>query len=99
MARIFDSQNLHTFGDVTNSNAREFMQYRSPVGLGPSSKTCPKCEPQFAHITSVLVMPMLVSVTFLIAFLSAISQKAGHPVPESNLSSELNNGSPVAALK
>ena len=26
-----------------NFNAPEFMQYRRPVGLGPSSKTCPRC--------------------------------------------------------
>ncbi len=25
------------------------MQYRNPVGLGPSSKTCPRCASQRAH--------------------------------------------------
>ncbi|ROP72195.1 hypothetical protein EDF19_1206 [Curtobacterium sp. PhB115] len=36
----------------------EFMQYRSPVGVpNPSGNTWPRCEPQFAHRTSVRAMP------------------------------------------
>jgi hypothetical protein len=40
----------------------ELMQYRSPVGFGPSGKTCPRCAPQDLHVTSVRVMPWLRSV-------------------------------------
>jgi len=35
----------------------EFIQYRRPVGFGPSSKTCPKWAPHFLHSTSTLNMP------------------------------------------
>jgi hypothetical protein len=27
-------------------SAAEFMQYRCPVGSGPSEKTCPRCDPE-----------------------------------------------------
>lgn len=35
------------------SIAAPFMQYRLPVGFGPSLNTWPKCPPQSAHNTSV----------------------------------------------
>ena len=41
----------------TNVIAAEFMQYRNPVGFGPSSNTCPKCASHLAHRTSVRFMP------------------------------------------
>ena len=37
------------------------MQYLNPVNLGPSLKTCPKCESQEAQRTSVLLIPYEVS--------------------------------------
>src|SRR5579871_6928300 len=39
----------------------EFMQYRNPVGAGPSSKTCPKWASHFEQRTSVRTMPYFVS--------------------------------------
>ena len=36
-----------------NLRAPAFMQYLFPVGLGPSLKTCPRCAPDLASITSV----------------------------------------------
>src|SRR5205085_3312138 len=39
------------------SREMEFMQYRCPVGAGPSSKTCPRCEPQRAQLTSTRCIP------------------------------------------
>jgi hypothetical protein len=43
------------------SRAAEFMQYRSPVGAGPSSNTCPKCASHRAQRTSVRTIPYSVS--------------------------------------
>ena len=34
----------------------ELMQYRSPVGGGPSLKTWPRCDPQRRQVTSVRTM-------------------------------------------
>src|SRR6476620_8632377 len=39
------------------SSTTPLMQYRKPVGGGPSSNTCPKCEWQRPHSTSVRCMP------------------------------------------
>src|SRR5690606_17164000 len=45
----------------SNFMESELMQYRSPVGGGPSGKTWPRCESQTLHSTSVRTMPWLVS--------------------------------------
>lgn len=42
-------------GSVTKLRLAELMQYLSPVGLGPSSKTCPRWLPHSLHDTSVLI--------------------------------------------
>jgi hypothetical protein len=73
------------------------MQYRFPVGAGPSSKTCPRCPPQVAHITSVLVIPKLRSVSVTTLSRDAGSTKLGHPVPESNLASDWKSSVPHPA--
>src|SRR6266478_8192160 len=44
-----------------NSVALELMQYRIPVGCGPSSKTCPRWASHRLHFTSVRRIPRLVS--------------------------------------
>lgn len=44
-------------GSGTNSSTMEFMQYRLPVGGGPSSNRCPKWLPQRPHCTSTRSMP------------------------------------------
>src|SRR2546423_3772001 len=49
-------------------NAAELMQYRRPVGRGPSGKTCPRWPPQLEHMTSVRDIPNVVSVSSSIAF-------------------------------
>src|SRR5690554_6482398 len=41
----------------SRSRAAELMQYRRPVGAGPSGKTWPRWPPQLAHLTSVRTMP------------------------------------------
>jgi hypothetical protein len=47
---------------ATNIIATEFMQYRNPVGSGPSSNTWPRCASHRAHFTSVRSSIMLRSV-------------------------------------
>src|SRR5439155_23702967 len=49
-------------------SAAELMQYRRPVGRGPSGNTCPRWPPQFEHMTSVRVIPNVVSDSSSIAF-------------------------------
>jgi Alpha/beta hydrolase domain len=44
-----------------NRNAAEFMQYRKPVGAGPSSKTCPRCASHSVHFTSRRTVPNEIS--------------------------------------
>ena len=46
----------HVFLSGLNVRAAPFMQNRSPVGLGPSSNTCPRCPPQREQCTSVRTM-------------------------------------------
>ncbi len=49
LAGSFSFESL-SFG--SNLRAAEFMQSRWPVGCGPSSNTCPRCEPQREQTTS-----------------------------------------------
>src|ERR1700741_398024 len=63
------------------------MQYRRPVGGGPSLNTWPRWPPHRLHRTSVRIMPRLVSRRSSTE-LSRAFQKLGHPVPLSNLVSE-----------
>ena len=73
------------------------MQYRWPVGAGPSSKTCPRCEPQVAHVTSVRRMKWLKSSWSSTASGDTGSQNDGHPVPDSNFVAEEKSGAPHPA--
>src|SRR3989344_7680040 len=66
------------------------MQYRRPVGLGPSLKTCPKCEPHFLHKTSVRLIPRDISSLSRTFSFATVFQKLGQPVLESYLVSEEN---------
>src|SRR5690606_21534559 len=75
----------------------EFMQYRSPVGGGPSSKTCPRCPSHRAHVISMRTIPWLVSRISRTCAGSTGWKKLGHPVPELNFESEENSGSPHSA--
>src|SRR4051794_39058882 len=67
------------------------MQYRNPVGLGPSSKTCPRCASHLLHKTSTRRIPWLKSVSVVTFSAATGAQKLGHPVPDSNFVSELNS--------
>lgn len=69
------------------------MQYRTPVGLGPSSNMWPRCELHFAHWTSVLFIPWESSGMYLILDLSMQSKNAGHPQPDSYLTEDGNKSS------
>ena len=73
------------------------MQYRMPVGRGPSSNTCPRCEPHLLHSTSVLTIPAPESSAVSTPSLDTVDQKLGQPVPESNLDFELNRTLPQQA--
>ena len=41
----------------SSSSEAELMQYRSPVGRGPSLNTWPRCDSHSEHVTSVLTIP------------------------------------------
>ena len=70
------------------------MQYLSPVGIGPSLNTWPRCASHFAHLTSILFIPNELSSNSLIKFSSLGKKKLGQPQPESNLVSDWNNSWP-----
>src|SRR5690242_14872198 len=70
------------------------MQYRIPVGVGPSSKRWPRWASHLAQRTSTRSMPYVRSTTSLIFDLSAASQKLGQPVPESNFVPDLKRSVP-----
>src|SRR4051794_9476476 len=74
-----------------------FMQYRSPVGGGPSGKTWPRWPPQRAQWTSVRVWKKLRSTEVPMWLGSIGAQKLGQPVPESNFWSALKSVRPQAA--
>src|SRR2546425_4541382 len=79
---------------LTSLRAAELIQYLRPVGSGPSSKTCPRWEPQFEHSTSTLFIKNERSVfSFTFSFFAG-SQKLGQPVPESNFVPELKSSLP-----
>src|SRR5579871_6630213 len=74
-----------------NVSASPSMQYRRPVGLGPSSKTWPRWPPQRRQCTSVRLSTQLLSVVVSIAFGKGC-QKLGQPVPLSNFVDEAKSG-------
>lgn len=68
------------------------MQYRSPLGSGPSGNMWPKWPSQVLHITSTRSIPNIVSFSYFIAFSFMGCVKLGHPVPDSNFIVESNKG-------
>ena len=69
----------------------ELIQYLFPPdAFGPSLNTCPKCTLSCEHLTSVLDIPCVLSTISYTGAPSRGFEKLGHPVPESNLSYELN---------
>ena len=71
---------------------KEFTQYLSPVGCGPSGKTCPKCALHARQVISVLIIPKERSSLRKILF-SIDAKKLGHPEPDSNFVFELKRSS------
>ena len=71
------------------------MQYRNPpLSAGPSLKTCPRCASPVLLRISIRFIPWERSVFSITKLLSIGLEKLGHPQPESNLSVEINKGSP-----
>ena len=70
------------------------MQYRSPVGGGPSGNTCPWWLSQRAQRVSVRIMPWLVSVWSDTTSGRTGWVKLGHPDPDSYLSPQFNSPIP-----
>src|ERR1035437_7412306 len=85
---------FYFFSAARKSNAAEFMQYRSPVGAGPSSNTCPRCASHFAQRTSVRAMPNVESRCSITLLAAPGLKKLGQPVPELNFVCESNSGAP-----
>src|SRR4029077_9064181 len=81
----------------TSSSDAELMQYRNPVGAGPSGNKWPRWEPQRPQVTSVRTMPWLVSACSSTHPSSTGCTKLGQPVPESNFASCANSCCPQAA--
>src|SRR5215813_2403005 len=80
---------FYVFG--SKCSATPFIQYRRPVGPGPSSNTWPRCPPQDEQWTSVRTISQLRSSVVPTARSSAL-QKLGHPVPLLNFVSASNSG-------
>src|SRR3990167_333371 len=77
-AEEYPSLSKSSFG--MNRREAEFIQYLSPVGLGPSLKTCPRCESAYLLLTSVLVIKKPLSSFSTITLGSIGLVKLGHPV-------------------
>ena len=73
------------------------MQYRSPLGPGPSGNTWPRWPPQRLQRTSTRSMPWPRSSTSSTASVTIGSEKLGQPVPDSNLVDASNSGVPQPA--
>src|SRR5690625_7230856 len=56
------------------------MQYRNPVGSGPSLKTCPRCDSQLLQSISVRIMLWVWSVSSRTFELSTGWVNRGHPL-------------------
>src|ERR1041384_3763877 len=78
----------------TKRSDAEFMQYRNPVGRGPSGKTWPRCASQRVQTTAVRRMPKVLSVSSSTFSLAIGCEKLGQPVPDSNFVVESNNAVP-----
>ena len=77
-----------------NLKDAELMQYLNPVGLGPSWNRCPKCESADLDRNSIRTMLKAVSLWRTMFSCTSGRVKEGQPVPDLNLSFELNRGSP-----
>ena len=78
-------------------SATEFIQNLLPVGCGPSSNTCPRCEPQISR-TSILSSKSPLSFRSTSASSDIGAKKLGQPVPESYFCFDLKSGLPQPTL-
>jgi hypothetical protein len=70
----------------------ELIQYRNPLGSGPSGNTWPKWASQVLQRTSTRTIPNDESFLYLMALSFMGWVKLGHPVPDSNFIVESNSG-------
>src|SRR5690606_30092284 len=75
-------------------SAAELMQYRRPLGPGPSGNTWPRWAPQEAQRTSGRRMPQLVSSCVVMRPGSATPEKLGQAQSECNLTVDSNSPVP-----
>src|SRR5882672_6200198 len=91
-ARSTRSSGSRRYFPFSKFSDAELMQYRCPVGLGPSSNTCPRCAPQREQTTSTpknLFPPFWLTFSFVTG-----AVKLGQRVPESNLVPEVKRSFP-----
>src|SRR5262245_25605664 len=93
-ARYWPYPSSSSLATGMNRSAAELMQYRTPVGAGPSGKRWPRCESPSLERTSTRRMPEELASCSLMLLSSIGRTNRGHPVPESNLSVEEKRGSP-----
>ncbi len=67
------------------------MQYRSPLGAGPSGNTCPRCASHVLQIVSTRFKNAGPSNRYAITPLFTGCVNEGHPVPDSNFSEASNS--------
>ena len=48
---------LEIFYSLILDKETALMQYRRPLGSGPSGKMCPKCASHTLHVTSTRIIP------------------------------------------
>ena len=85
---------MSTLSRGTKSSATLLMQYRRPVGAGPSSNTWPKWPSHAAQTTSMRRMPWLRSMRASTAVSPAGWKKLGQPLLLLNLVPESNSRAP-----
>ena len=90
----FSKAFLFKFSTGINLSDAEFIQYLFPVGFGPSLNKWPRWESAFTDLTSIRDILNERSGMFTTLSGTRGRVKEGQPVPDLNLSFELNNGSP-----
>lgn len=79
------------------SNAIEFMQYRLPVGSGPSSKIHPKWPSHLPQRASMRATPNELSFLYTRLLVLACSKKLGQPQELENFAPDQKSLKPQAA--
>jgi hypothetical protein len=74
--------------------ATAFMQYRRPLGAGPSGKTWPRWASHVLQMVSIRCRKLGPSKRYAMTFAYMGCAKVGHPVPDSNFSGASNRTVP-----